>query len=73
VRTWLWRLRQRYRKALRMEVASTVSDPANVDQELRYLHQILTARALNLKLRNANHQASERRAHADVRSHSKEV
>jgi hypothetical protein len=56
-----------------MEVASTVSDPADVDQELPYLHQILTARELDLKLRNANHQSSQRRAHADVRSHSKEV
>src|SRR5437764_1960006 len=42
LRTWLSRLRQRYREALRMEVASTVSDPAEVDQELHYLHQILT-------------------------------
>src|SRR6478672_8624810 len=43
LRTWLSRLRKRYREALRMEVASTVSDPADVDQELHYLHQILTA------------------------------
>jgi DNA-directed RNA polymerase specialized sigma24 family protein len=43
LRTWLWRLRQRYREALRREVASTVSDPADVDQELQYLYQILTA------------------------------
>jgi DNA-directed RNA polymerase specialized sigma24 family protein len=43
LRTWLWRLRQRYREALRKEVASTLSDPADVDQELRYLYQILTA------------------------------
>jgi RNA polymerase sigma-70 factor (ECF subfamily) len=43
LRTWLWRLRQRYREALREEVASTVSDPAEVDQELQYLYQILTA------------------------------
>ena len=42
LRTWLWRLRQRYREALRMEVASTVSDPSEVDQELHYLYQILT-------------------------------
>jgi hypothetical protein len=34
LRTWLSRLRQRYREALRMEVARTVSDPADVDQEL---------------------------------------
>ena len=43
LRTWLSRLRQRYREALRMEVASTVSDPSDVDQELHYLYQILTA------------------------------
>ena len=42
LRTWLWRLRQRYREALRMEVASTVSDPDDIDQELRYLYQVLT-------------------------------
>ena len=42
LRTWLSRLRQRYREVLRMEVASTVSDPADVDQELHYLYQILT-------------------------------
>jgi RNA polymerase sigma factor (sigma-70 family) len=42
LRTWLSRLRQRYREALRMEVASTVSDPSDVDQELHYLYQILT-------------------------------
>ncbi len=41
LRTWLWRLRQRYRESLRMEVASTVSDPADVDQEVHYLCQIL--------------------------------
>ena len=41
LRTWLSRLRQRYREWLRMEVASTVSDPADVDQELHYLCQIL--------------------------------
>jgi len=43
LRTWLSRVRQRYREALRTEVASTVSDPADVDQELRYLYQILMA------------------------------
>jgi len=41
LRTWLSRLRQRYRESLRMEVASTVSDPADVDQELQHLYQIL--------------------------------
>ena len=43
LRTWLSRLRQRYREVLRREVASTVSDPAEVDQELHYLYQVLTA------------------------------
>jgi DNA-directed RNA polymerase specialized sigma24 family protein len=43
LRTWLSRLRQRYREALRMEVANTVSDPSDVDQELHYLYQILAA------------------------------
>ena len=41
LRTWLSRLRQRYRESLRMEVTSTVSDPADVDQELQYLYRIL--------------------------------
>ena len=41
LRTWLSRLRQRFRESLRAEVASTVSDPADVDQELRHLYQIL--------------------------------
>jgi DNA-directed RNA polymerase specialized sigma24 family protein len=43
LRTWLSRLRQRYRESLRMEVASTVSNPADVDQELQHLYQILMA------------------------------
>ena len=43
LRTWLSRLRQRYREAMRAEVASTVSGPAEIDQELHYLYQILTA------------------------------
>src|SRR5881397_2404433 len=43
LRTWLSRLRQRYRESLRTEVASTVSDPADVDAELHHLYQILMA------------------------------
>jgi len=43
LRTWLSRLRQRYREILRAEVANTVPDSASIDQELRYLHQVLTA------------------------------
>lgn len=43
LRTWVSRLRQRFRESLRSEVASTVSDPEDVDQELRHLYQILMA------------------------------
>jgi RNA polymerase sigma-70 factor (ECF subfamily) len=43
LRTWLSRLRQRYREILRAEVANTVPDSASIDRELRYLHQVLTA------------------------------
>src|SRR6266516_53777 len=43
LRTWLSRLRQRYRESLRTEVASTVSDPADVDAELPHLYRILMA------------------------------
>ena len=43
LRTWLSRLRQRYRESLRTEVASTVSDQADVDAELHHLYQILMA------------------------------
>jgi RNA polymerase sigma-70 factor (ECF subfamily) len=41
LRTWIARLRQRYREALRARVASTVSDPAEIDGELRYLYRLL--------------------------------
>ena len=41
LRTWIARLRQRFREALRAEVACTVSDPAEVDEELQYLYRIL--------------------------------
>ena len=43
LRVWLTRLRQRYRNALRAEVASTVSNPAEIDAELHYIYQILTS------------------------------
>jgi RNA polymerase sigma-70 factor (ECF subfamily) len=43
LRTWLSRLRQRYRESLRMEVASTVSNSEDVDLELHHLYQILMA------------------------------
>jgi len=43
LRTWLSRLRQRFRESLRAEVGGTVSDPADIDGELRHLYQILMA------------------------------
>ncbi|HEU0275567.1 MAG TPA: hypothetical protein VFQ83_13665 [Candidatus Udaeobacter sp.] len=43
LRTWLSRLRQRYRESLRMEVANTVSNPCDIDGELKHLYQILVA------------------------------
>ena len=43
LRTSLHRLRQRYREFLRMEVANTVSNPSEVDDELRYLYRLLLA------------------------------
>ena len=43
LRVWLTRLRQRYRNALRAEVASTVSNPAEIDTELHHVYQILTS------------------------------
>jgi RNA polymerase sigma factor (sigma-70 family) len=43
LRTWISRLRQRYRDALRTEVASTVSDPADIEDELKYLYRILVS------------------------------
>ena len=43
LRTSLHRLRQRYRELLRAEVANTISDPSEVDDELRYLYHLLMA------------------------------
>jgi RNA polymerase sigma-70 factor (ECF subfamily) len=43
LRTWLSRLRQRFRESLRAEVGGTVSDPADIDGELRHLYEILLA------------------------------
>ncbi len=36
------RLRRRYREAVRTEVANTVTTPAEVDDEMRYLVELLT-------------------------------
>lgn len=41
LRTILRRARQRYRDLLRDEVERTVTDPSQVDEELRYLYQLL--------------------------------
>ena len=41
LRTILRRARQRYRDLLRDEVARTVANPVQVDEELRYLYQLL--------------------------------
>ena len=41
LRTVLRRARQRYRNALHDEVARTTTDPAQVDEEMRYLYQLL--------------------------------
>jgi RNA polymerase sigma factor (sigma-70 family) len=38
------RLRKRYRELFRQEIADTVADPAEVDAELRYLANVLTAK-----------------------------
>jgi RNA polymerase sigma factor (sigma-70 family) len=43
LRTWISRLRQRYRHALRTEVASTLSEPADLEDELKYLYRILVS------------------------------
>src|SRR5215467_10603470 len=37
IKVLLHRLRQRYRELLRAEIAETVADPADVDEEVRYL------------------------------------
>lgn len=45
LRSHIHRLRQRFRAALRAEVAHTVADPALVDEELRHLRDVLIAAA----------------------------
>jgi len=43
VKRLLHRLRERYRELLRAEIAETVADPAEVDEEVRYLVAALSA------------------------------
>jgi RNA polymerase sigma-70 factor (ECF subfamily) len=41
VKVALHRLRQRFRQLLRAEIAQTVSDPSEIDEEMRYLVEAL--------------------------------
>jgi RNA polymerase sigma-70 factor (ECF subfamily) len=43
VKKLVYRMRQRYRFLLQDEVAQTVADPADVEDELRYLCGVLAA------------------------------
>jgi RNA polymerase sigma-70 factor (ECF subfamily) len=43
VKRLIHRLRQRYRTLLRAEVAETVADPAEIDDEIRHLCAVLAA------------------------------
>jgi RNA polymerase sigma factor (sigma-70 family) len=49
IKSAIRRLRQRYRDLLRAEVASTVADPAEVDDELRFLLQSMSAHSQHAK------------------------
>jgi RNA polymerase sigma-70 factor (ECF subfamily) len=42
VKSALHRLRQRYRELIREEVAHTVADPAEIDEEIRYLIVVMS-------------------------------
>jgi RNA polymerase sigma-70 factor (ECF subfamily) len=42
LRVAMHRLRQRYRELLRAEIAHTVTEPGEVEEELRYLFRVLT-------------------------------
>ena len=41
----LTRMRQRYRQILRSEIAQTVADPRDIEDELRHLYRVLTGEA----------------------------
>jgi RNA polymerase sigma-70 factor (ECF subfamily) len=38
------RLRQRFRELLRLEIAHTVTEPEEIDEEIRYLAHVLRER-----------------------------
>ncbi len=41
VKSVVHRLRQRYRELVREEIAHTVADPAEIDEEIRYLIAVI--------------------------------
>jgi RNA polymerase sigma-70 factor (ECF subfamily) len=43
LRMSVYRMRQRYRSLLRAEIAESVSEPVEIDEELRFLSSILSA------------------------------
>jgi RNA polymerase sigma-70 factor (ECF subfamily) len=43
IKSAIWRLRQRHRELLREEIGRTVSSPAGIDEEIRYLLGVLSA------------------------------
>jgi len=43
VKSWVHRLRRRYRELLREEVAQTVSNRVELENELRHLLQVLSS------------------------------
>jgi RNA polymerase sigma factor (sigma-70 family) len=45
IKTTVHRLRRDYRSQLREEIGRTVSDPAEIDEELRHLRKVLTSAA----------------------------
>ena len=42
IKVAMHRLRERYGQMLRLQIAKTIEDPAHVDQELRYLFEVLS-------------------------------
>jgi hypothetical protein len=42
VKVTVHRLRQRYREVLREEIAHTVTRPAEIDEEMRYLFEVVS-------------------------------
>lgn len=53
VRTHVYRLRTRFRNALRSEVARTVPAPEDIEEELRYLRLALTSASADPRIQSA--------------------